>query len=144
MDEALKELKHSVYTHLLLQGGPNPQLCVFLSKLLDIMDDMNIAIINKTASPERAEQEILDLSFHIIESLVIWLTSSLDDKKTPPHVGDKLQNLLLLVSRSRKFPDRIAAKNIVLRGLAELIRILKEDNPKIQFPDIKDSKDNIL
>lgn len=146
IDRALKELKHSVYTHLILQGGPNPQLCVFLTKLLDCMDDMNAVIHNgrHTAHAERLEQELLNLSFHIIESLAVWLANSLDEKKAPAHIYSKAQNLLLLTAKTRKYPDRIASKNIVLRGIADMVKTIKSNNPNIQMPDIRDAQDNIL
>lgn len=144
---ALNELQHSVYTHVMVQGGPNPQLCVFLTKLLDFMDDMYAATQNPNGAPvrlERVETEVKALSFHIIESLAVWLATSLDDEKFQLHLRHQGRQLLVLIAKTKPLPDKIAAKDIILRGIADVIRSLKVANPKIAYPDVKDAKNNVL
>lgn len=153
--ESLAELKHSIYTHVLLQGGPSPQLSVFLVKLLDVVDDLYNALENegnRKACLARVEKECTDLSFHVIESLAIWLQRSFDermmkaqakDEAFPDNVKAHADQLLILVGRSRSLPDKRAAKNAVLRGIAEALRAL-QSYTKSTYPEIRDLKNNLL
>jgi hypothetical protein len=147
IEYALAELQHYIYTHVMVQGGPNPQLCVFLTKLLDFMDDLYAAIRypERTAEHlERIEQEVQALSFHIIESLAVWLATSLNDEKFQIHLRHQGRQLLVLVAKAKPLPDKLSAKEIVLRGIADVIRSLKAANPKLAYPDVKDAKNNVL
>jgi hypothetical protein len=144
---ALDELQHSVYTHAMIQGGPNPQLCVFLTKLLDFLDDVYAACQYEDSRSARladVEVEIIALSFHIIESLAVWLATSVNDDKFPAHLRHQGQQLLILIAKVKQLPDKLAAKDIVLRAIADMIRSLKAANPNIAYPDVKDAKSNIL
>jgi len=153
--ESLAELKHSIYTHVLLQGGPSPQLSVFLVKLLDVVDDLYNALENegnRKTCLARVEKECADLSFHVIESLAIWLQRSFDermikaqakDETFPDNVKAHADQLLVLVGRSRGLPDKRAAKNAVLRGIAEALRAL-QSYTKSTYPEIRDLKNNLL
>jgi hypothetical protein len=143
----LDELQHSVYTHIMIQGGPNPQLCVFLTKLLDFMDDLYAATQNQEnqqARLERVETECAALAFHIIESLAVWLAVSLDDAKFPAHIQNQGKQLLVFVAKAKQLTDKLAAKDLVLHAIADLVRTLKATNAAIQYPPIKDVKNNIL
>jgi len=143
---ALVELQHSVRTHIIVQAGPNPQLCVFLVKLLDIIDDLNVAVhepADKEDRLQRVEGECRTLAFCIIESLAVWLAQSMDDKNLPTHVEDCGKQLLVLVSKARALDDKIAAKTFILYGLADAIRVLKK-HINVPYPDITDSKNNIV
>lgn len=153
--ESLAELKHSIYTHVLLQGGPSPQLSVFMVKLLDMIDDLYEALgneANKQACLDRVEKECADISFHVIESLAIWLQRSIDDRKNkataknekfPDNITANADQLLVLVGRSRGLPDKRAAKNAVLRGIADTLRALQSFT-KSTYPEIRDLKSNLL
>jgi len=143
----LNDLQHSVYTHVMIQGGPNPQLCVFLTKLLDFMDDLYAANQSSTDMDARiasVEAEVKALAFNIIESLAIWLATSVDDPKFSDHLQHQGRQLLILVAEARKLPDKLIAKDVVLRAIASMIRSLKVDNPKLAYPDIKDVRNNVL
>lgn len=147
MRVALDELQHSVYTHVMIQGGPNPQLCVFLTKLLDCMDDLYAATQFEDSRAARlvdVEAEASALAFHIIESLAVWLAVSVDSDKFPAHLQNQGRQLLVLVAKVKKLPDKLAAKGVILRAIADMIRSLKAANPKIAYPDVKDAKSNVL
>lgn len=147
IESTLAELQHSVYTHVMVQGGPSPQLCVFLTKLLDFMNDLYAAARYQERTKEyleRVDQEVQALSFHIIESLAVWLATSLDDEKFQLHLRNQGRQLLVLLAKVRQLQDKISAKNVLLRAIADVIRSLKAANPKLAYPDVKDAKNNIL
>lgn len=153
--DSLAELKHSIYMHVLLQGGPSPQLSVFLVKLLDLIDDFYVALNNEQEQEqrlERIEQECGVLSFHIIESLALWLQQAIDVEKVkaktrgeifPISAASHGDQLLILVGKSRSLPDKKAAKSAVLRGIAEAFRAL-QSYTKDKYPEIRDIKNNVL
>jgi len=153
LNMALVELQHSVRTHIIVQAGPNPQLCVFLVKLLDIIDDLNVAVHEPTGDEtrghikdmrlQRVEEECRTLAFCIIESLAVWLATSMDNKNLPAHAEDCGKQLLVLVAKARALDDKIAAKTLVLYGLADAMRVLKA-HINVPYPDITDSKNNVV
>jgi hypothetical protein len=154
-NDSLAELKHSVYMHVTLQGGPSPQLSVFLVKVLDLVDDFYVALDNEKEREQRLariEQECASLSFHIIESLALWLQKAFDERKGkaenrgdifPSSVSMHGDNLLVLIGKSRNLPDKKIAKNAVLRGIAEALRAL-QSYTKSSYPEIRDVKNNLL
>jgi len=146
-NDSLAELKHSVYMHTLLQGGPSPQLSVFLVKLLDIIDDFYMALADPelhNARLARIESECAGLSFYIIESLALWLQKAIDEGDNyPASVVLHSDRLLILVGKSRSLSDKKAAKNAVLHGIAEAFRALQKYT-KSTYPEIRDVKNNLL
>jgi len=153
--ETLAELKHSVYTHVTLQAGPSPQLSAFLVKLLDTTDDLCGIIDGKQdreVALKRINEECALLAFHVIEALAVWLQRVVDDRKAkarsrgenfPENVQHCSDGLMVLVGRTRSFPDKLAAKNAVLRGIAEVLRAL-QTYTKSTYPEIRDVKNNLL
>lgn len=146
-NDSLAELKHSVYMHTLLQGGPSPQLSVFLVKLLDVIDDFYTALDDpelRDARLARIESECAGLSFYIIESLALWLQKAINEGENyPASVVSHGDQLLILIGKCRNLPDKKAAKNAVLCGIADAFRALQKYT-KSTYPEIRDAKNNLL
>ena len=137
--EEIRELKHSVRIHLLIMAGPSPQLCAFLVKTIDFIEDVDI---------DRCRNEMLALSFHIVEAIGIHIQRSIDVRAAkvsgmPEHVKRRSDEILVIIGKSRGISDKIAAKNAVLRAMAEALDALGSFM-KTTYPTIFDSKGNQL
>ncbi len=143
VDLALVELKHSIRTHLAIMQGPSPQLAVFLVKLIDFIEDKNDV---------RRVAEMSKLAFAIVEAVALFVQQSIDQRATqavakgyqfPQVVQAKGDNLLIVVGKARQLPDKIAAKNALLKEIAEALRSLSTYT-KTNYPDITDVMGTIL
>lgn len=120
--------------------GPTPQLAVLLIKVIDFLEDTD---------DERRQKEMAVLSFTIVEALVLQIGQLIercaekDGPKFPAHLLAKSDGLLALLGKSRRLPDRLVAKDAVLRGIAEALRAFGA-YAKVEYPTITDSKGNIL
>lgn len=154
---ALRELKHSVQLHLLIHQGANPQLSVYGVKFVDFFDAFyEILAMNDVRQAREAlqalELEIQQIAFNMVEALAIFVQRSIDDRKSkadaqkidfPERIRQKSDELLILIGKSRGLPDKIAAKNAVLTGIADALRALSVFT-KAKYPDIHDSAGNVL
>lgn len=126
----LEELKHSIKIHLLLMNGPSQQLCAFLIKLMDFVEDHD----NK-----RKQEEIDLLSFSIIEGLAFYLHRYIDEqiskKDVPTYVKESSNNLLIKIGESRNLNNKIEAKYVVLSAISNSLKRLaeysKSDYPRL-------------
>lgn len=147
MIESKEELKHSVLTHMKMLGGPNPQLCVHLVKLLDMFDDLEASIEHpelKETHLARVNSETTATAFHVIESLAIWMVNAVEHCELNDQLQTRRETLLTTVAKAKSMPNKIVGKNIVLQAIADTIREWKKLNTQVNFPDIKDSKGNLL
>ena len=141
--EELRELKHSVRIHILLHAGPSPQLAAFLVKTIDFLEDKD---------PIQRKQEMLDLAFNMIEAIAVYTQRTFDDRiqkgaKQGREASSELKargdNILVVLGKSRSLPDRIAAKNAVLRVTAEAMDALGVFM-QATYPTLHDSVGNPL
>ncbi len=136
--DCLKELKHSIRTHLMIMAGPSQQLCAYLTKLLDFFED---------ADAERRNKESNALSFAIIEGVALFVQNSIDERgekakalgqEFPQSIRKASDNIMILVGQSRSLEDKIVAKYAVLRAMAEALRALSSFT-KAAYPELFDS-----
>lgn len=139
----LNEFKHSVRTHLVIMAGPSQQLSAFLLKVIDFFDDPN---------EEHRNQEMLALSFTIIEGIALYVQRSIDERiEKAKTVGQEFSsnvqtasnNILIMVGQSRGLDDKIAAKNALLKSVADALRELSSLT-KTTYPEIVDSAGKVL
>lgn len=139
----LAELKHSIRIHALVMQGPTPELAVYLIKVIDFLEDTD---------QTRREAEMAALSYKLIESVALHIQRSIDDrlrklaaegKPVPLQVQVRGDHLLVVVGQTRNLPDRIVAKNAVLKEVAECLRALAAHTGS-KYPDITDSVGRIL
>ena len=137
-ENALKELKHSIRTHLMIMAGPSQQLCAYLTKLLDFFEDADVVRRNKESNA---------LSFAIVEGVALFVQNSIDERgekakalgqEFPQSIRRASDNIMILVGQSRSLEDKIAAKYAVLRAMAEALRALS-NYTKAVYPEIYDS-----
>ncbi len=137
------ELKHSIRTHLLIMAGPTQQLCSFMIKLIDFMED---------SDSERKRQEMATLSYNIIEGLALYVQRSMDERaekaKTtghpfPPNVQQASDDILVIVGKTRSLDDKISAKYVVLKTMSQALKALSTYT-KAQYPQFTDASGNIL
>jgi hypothetical protein len=153
---SLEELKHSIRLHLLLQAGPTPQLCVFLVKVFDFIDDLYkvlaLADGHREELLEKIAKEMDVVSFSIVETIALFVQRSIDDRMTkaasqgqtaPESVRRHGDEIFMTLGKCRGLPDKIAAKNMLLKGVAEALRALATFT-KASYPEIRDSKDTVL
>lgn len=135
----LNELKHSVQLHVTLMNGPSQQLAAFLLKVIDFVEDHD---------EKRRDSEIGKLAYIIVESLAVFVQRSIDDRaqkaeaqdiKFPPRIKQAGDNLLVVIGKSRSHDDKIGAKNVVLRAIADALRELATFT-KADYPTITDSQ----
>lgn len=140
---ALRELKHSIRMHLVLMAGPTQQLCSFLVKIIDFFEDHD---------EKRRDLEMLALSFYIIEGIALFVQQSVDERAAkakemgqdfPHRIKLASDNILIMVGKSRSSEDRITAKYVVLRSVADALRELSTFTKAI-YPQITDSSGNVL
>ena len=94
--EEIRELKHSIRIHLLIMAGPSPQLCAFLVKTVDFIEDTDF---------DRRRNEMLALSFHIVEAVGIHIQKSIDVRaakmpEMPEYVKHRGDEILVIIGKS--------------------------------------------
>lgn len=141
--EEVRELKHSIRTHLLIMAGPSQQLCAFLVKTVDFIEDTDLP---------RRKTEMLGLAFNIIEAIGIHVQKHIDTqaskaveqgRELPQSVKNRGNEILVVIGKSRSISDKIAAKGAVLKAMAEAMDALGVFM-KATYPTIFDSKGNPL
>lgn len=129
--DALRELKHSVTTHLGIMGGPTDQLCALLLKVVDFIDD----------SPKR-EAEMFKLSYYIIEGLAVYVHRFLDAKPVTDSVKEVVNDILVTVGRARN-AKTVDAKYAVMRSMATALAAVGAVTHD-RYPKLLDSNGNPL
>lgn len=149
------ELRHSVHIHLAIMNGPSQQLAVLLVKVLDFVPKYENKHAAKVYAPDaisKLNADIEALAFSIVEAVAIHVHRSIDDRAAkaaqrgdqfPKSVRQKGDNILVMLGRHRSDSDQIAAKNSVLKAIAEALRALSTVT-KAKYPDIKTSRGLIL
>lgn len=139
----LAELKHSIRIHTLIMQGPSPELAVYLLKVIDFLEDTDQA---------RREAEMAVLAYKLIESSALHIQRSVDarlrklaadNKPIPTQVQVRGDHLLVVVGQTRSLPDRILAKDTVLKEIADCLRALSAHTGS-KYPDLTDSAGRIL
>jgi len=134
----IAELKHSIRIHLLIMAGPSQQLCAFLVKVIDLVEDTDI---------KRRKAETLQLSFCIIEAIAVHTQKAIDaryevsKKKSatmPESVRIYSDEIMIMVGKARSFDDKVAAKNSVLQIIAKAFDALGTFS-KCTYPTLFDS-----
>lgn len=155
--QALQELKHSMQLHLMMYQGPNDQLCIYGLKAIDFIDKLYLILAMNDPEEVKGEKakleaEISTLAFSIVEALALFVQRSVDDRKNkaeskglefPESVRQKGDEILIMLGKSRGLPDKIAAKNAVLKGMADALRALSTFT-KATYPDLRNSTGNVL
>lgn len=141
--DAFNELKHSIRMHLLIMAGPTQQLCTFLVKLIDFMED---------DKKDRKEKEMLGLSYSIIEGLALYVQRSIDERATkaksagsmlPIDVAAASDEILVVIGKTRNLDDKRNAKYAVLRTVSEALKSLG-NYTKAQYPQLTDADGGII
>jgi len=124
---ARDELKHSVHLHMLIMGGPTQQLAVLLTSIVDLLPgdpDQNF---------DEVDNQIKSLAYTIIESIALFVQRSIDERNVkaqnqggslPEDVVKKGNNIWVMLGNSRGLPDKVSAKNSVLKVVAEALHAL--------------------
>lgn len=137
------ELKHSIRIHLLIMAGPSKQLCAFLVKTIDLVEDTDIV---------RRKTETLQLAFAMTEAIAIHVQQGIDardkvakDKGNPmpENVRKQADEIMIAVGRARSHPNKVEAKNAILQAIAKSLDSLSSFT-KALYPTIFDSAGNKL
>jgi hypothetical protein len=143
VSNSLLELKHSIKIHMLIMAGPSQQLCAFLIKTIDLLEDED---------QDRKQQETLQLAFNIIEAVAIHVQQSIDSRAKqakeksnpmPEHIRINSDNILITLGRARGHDDKRAAKNAILASIAKALDDLSTFTGS-GYPVIFDADGNIL
>jgi hypothetical protein len=137
------ELKHSIRIHLLIMAGPSQQLCAFLVKLIDLVEDIDIP---------RRKTEALQLAFSITEAIALHVQQAIDardrlskqtDQNMPESVRRHADEIMIAVGKARGHTNKIEAKNSILVAVGKALDAL-ESFTKGVYPTIFDSAGNRL
>jgi hypothetical protein len=139
----IEELKHSIRIHLLIMAGPSQQLCAYLIKVIDLVEDTDIP---------RRKTETLQLAFSIVEAVAIHTQQAIDARNQvskqknnpmPEAVYRYADELLVVVGQARSHPDKIEAKNSVLAVVGKALDALGTFTGST-YPTVFDSAGNRL
>lgn len=131
------ELKHSIKMHMMVADGPSPQLCVFLTKPIDWLEDPD---------DERKIKEVASLAYAIVEAIALLVHKAIDvrhqqlthaNKPFPATLRRKGDQLLVVVGKTRGLSDKIVAKHAVMTEVASAIKAYAEFN-KTKCPTLQD------
>lgn len=121
---AINELKHSIRVHLLIMAGPSQQLCAFLVKTIDLIEDSDL---------DRKQQETIQLSFNIIEAVAIHVQQAIDARAKiakeksnpmPENVRAYSDQILIALGKARGHTDKSAAKTSILASVGKALDAL--------------------
>lgn len=124
-------------------AGPSQQLCAFLIKVVDFFEDED---------QERRKQEMVALSFHIVEAIAIFVQQQIDVRAQraestgnpmPEQVRKCSDEILVIVGKSRGLANKIEAKNNVLKTVGGALDKLGSFM-KATYPTIFDSNGDQL
>jgi hypothetical protein len=149
------QLRHSVHLHMMIMNGPTQQLAVFLAKALDFMPDYDDPTQELLYTPEAlasVDAEMKVLAFSIVEAVALHIQRSVDDRaaraqqrgdKFPVAVRQKGDDILVVLGKNRSTEDQIAAKDTVLKAIAEALRALATVT-RAKYPEIRNASGNVL
>lgn len=141
--KTIEELKHSIRIHLLIMAGPSQQLCAFLVKTIDLIEDDD---------KKRRDQETLQLSFNIIEAVAIHVQQAIDARAKvakeknnimPENVRAHSDQILIALGNARGHADKSAAKTAVLSSIGKALDALSTFTGAV-YPTIFDIDGNRL
>lgn len=141
--QAIDELKHSIRIHMLILGGPSQQLCAFLLKIIDLIED---------DKSERRLEETSRLAFSIIEVVGIHTQQAIDSRYEvsrkkehimPESVRRKSDSILVAIGEARSTDDMVLAKNHILIAVASALDSLSTFTGST-YPTLFDSTGNRL
>jgi len=124
LEIAISELKHSIKIHLLIMAGPSQQLCAFLVKTIDLLEDDDI---------QRKKQETLLLAFSIVEAIAVHVQQAIDARgqvaknkgnHMPENVRSYSDNILITLGQVRGLNDKRVAKTAVLVAIGKALDAL--------------------
>ena len=140
----INELKHSIKAHLLINGGPSQQLCAFLVKVIDLVEDND---------QNRKKAETIGLAFNIVESVGLHVQQAIDARhKTSKMKGDGLMpeairkhsdNILVAIGQARGFDDKSKGKTAILAAVGKALEALGSYT-KAVYPTLFDIEGNKL
>jgi hypothetical protein len=139
----IAELKHSIRTHLLIMAGPSQQLCAFLVKVIDLVEDEDLP---------RRKAETLQLAFNITEAIALHVQQAIDARNRvskeagnpmPENVRRHADEIMVAVGKARSHPNKIEAKNSILAAIGKGLDSLGTFT-KAVYPTIFDSAGNKL
>jgi hypothetical protein len=139
----IKELKHSIRIHLLIMAGPSQQLCAFLVKVIDLVEDEDIP---------RRKTETLQLAFNVTEAIALHVQQAIDARNKmskdkgnpmPENVRRHADEIMVTVGQARSHPNKLEAKNSILAAVGKGLDAL-ETFTKAVYPTIFDSAGNKL
>lgn len=138
MNKALHELKHSIRLYLLVMNGPTQQLCLYLLKCVDFIDEDD-AVKEKHANTEK---EMFDLSYSIIEGMSVYVHRHIDDlfkeNKLPKNIQQDVDEILIMIGKTRSLDDKSVAKDALLSSVAKALRCVSNANGT-KYPNITNS-----
>lgn len=141
--KSVAELKHSIRIHLLIMAGPSQQLCAFLVKTIDLIEDNDV---------ERKQQETLLLAFNIVEAIAIHVQQAIDARAKiakeksnpmPENVRVCSDQILIALGKARGHTDKSEAKTAILSSIGKALDALSTFTGAV-YPTIFDINGNKL
>ena len=139
----ITELKHSIKIHLLIMAGPSQQLCAFLVKTIDLIEDND---------QQRKEQETLQLAFNVIEAVALHVQQAIDarakialhkNNPMPENVRVCSDQILISLGNTRSNKNKSEAKTALLTSIGQALDLLSSFTGAI-YPTIYDINGNKL
>lgn len=139
--DSLEELKHAIRVHVLIMNGPSQQLCVYCTKLIDILEESDMA---------KRNEELDILSYSITEAIALFLQTSIDQRlekarsigqAIPQHVKSSSDNIMITIGQSRGIEDKKMAKLSVLKSISAALKALSSFTKSV-YPEILDVNGN--
>lgn len=139
----VNELKHSIKAHLLINGGPSQQLCAFLVKVIDLVEDDNQG---------RKKEETKALAFNIIEAVGLHVQQAIDARHQvaqksnvgmPDNIRKHSDEILIAIGKARGFDDKSKAKTCILSAVGKALDALGTFT-KAVYPTLFDIDGNKL
>ena len=139
----IDELKHSIKAHLLINGGPSQQLCAFLVKVIDLVEDDHA---------DRKKNETISLAFNIIEAVGLHVQQAIDARhqvsvksnvEMPDNIRKHSDEILIAIGKARGFEDKSKAKTCILSAVGKALDALGTFT-KAVYPTLFDIEGNKL
>lgn len=140
---SLTELKHSIRIHLLIMAGPSQQLCAFLVKTIDLIEDED---------KDRKQQETIALAFNIVEAIAIHVQQAIDARAKiakeksnpmPENVRVFSDQILIALGQARGHANKSEAKTAILSAIGKALDALGTFTGAV-YPTIFDINGNKL
>lgn len=141
--QEVNELKHSIKAHLLINGGPSQQLCAFLVKVIDLVED---------SDQGRKKSETLSLAFSVVEAVGLHVQQAIDarhqvsqksNQVMPDNIRKHSDEILIAIGKARGFDDKSKAKTCILSAVGKSLDALGTFTKAI-YPTLFDIDGNKL